>query len=71
MKVEINEKETQGEVKYPCLMKSEKGLIVLFNAPECGIVLKGNDVHERGHYSSNWNMDSFEPFNGTITLSNE
>ena len=32
MKIEINEKETQGEVKYPCLMKlkSHPNLIVLF-----------------------------------------
>lgn len=72
MKVEINETKSQGEVKYPCIMKGViTGAIVLF-IDECeGMALNDTQNYRIGHFSKNWSMIHFAPFNGSITLSNK
>lgn len=74
MKIEVNEKETNKEIKYPCLMTVEDTkMIVLFNKEREGTLLvagSGSMVSIGEHYRL-WNMNYFTPFNGTITLQND
>jgi len=57
---------------FPCLMKgTESNCIVLFIGPRKGTVVhSGNSQWSEGHNSAEWIMEYFEPFHGTITLSN-
>jgi hypothetical protein len=71
MKVIIAEGETTPI--YPCLMKSKGGLVVLFSRKGEGQVIgierdeEGKDT-DLGCYYSNWDMNCFSPFKGTITI---
>ena len=58
---------------YPCLMVGSYGLIVLFLKAEFGMVLqKGTHRHyESFEYRTDWNMDVFKPYTGSLTLSNQ
>ena len=75
MKVTVTEKENEKEIKFPCLMKSSaSGNIVLFYFHEKGTVVSVGDrstVWKVGEHSSGFSMESFKPFNGTITLQND
>jgi len=75
MKVEINEKKTQGEVKYPCLMKynnTDIGHIILFINRTEGVVIEAKRSGWLvGDYATDLSISQFKPFNGTITLSND
>lgn len=57
---------------FPKLMKHiGTDLIVFFNQPECGMVLrKSTNSNSQGHFSIEWEMDCFEDFNGTLAISN-
>jgi ribosome-associated toxin RatA of RatAB toxin-antitoxin module len=71
MKLEVNNKEQNAEIKYPCLMISDNyECIVLMQKEETGIALK-HENQEMGYFSNMWDMSEFKPFNGTITLSND
>ena len=70
MKVEINNKEQNNEIKFPCLMISKNGGLVLMTKNKVVIVLN-NFPNKLGTYSEDWHMENFTPFNGSITLSNE
>jgi len=70
MKIKINNKEQNTEIKFPCLMISKDNGIVLMTEPEKGTVLN-NFPNPIGYYSEEWYMPNFKPFNGSITLSNE
>jgi hypothetical protein len=74
MKVTVNEKKKEQEVKYPCLMvHTGVALYVLFSAEETGTVI--SSVRGRawgvGEHFAGWDMSVFTPFHGSITLENE
>ena len=57
---------------FPCLMRgTSSNCIVLFIEPCKGTVVhSANSPWNEGHISVEWIMAYFEPFHGTITLSN-
>ena len=72
IKVKIGEKDTYRPIKYPIIMMSTiSNLLVFFTNNEKGTVIRGNSTYEVGHYSASWSLESFKPFNGTITLEND
>jgi hypothetical protein len=71
MKIEITEPSDKEEVKFPCLMISKNGRIVLFHAYEKGIALNDWASSNIGDYSESWFMPTFKPFKGKVTLSND
>jgi hypothetical protein len=76
MKVTITEEQIESkERKFPVLMKSVKtGLVVLFHNPTSGIVIIAAE-RIAGYYSTAWQEcndgNYWQPFTGTITLSND
>ena len=70
MKIEINNKEQNTEIKFPCLMVSKNGNIVIMTKQKEGFAVKHNS-EKIGYYSTDWDMSVFKPFTGSITLSNE
>lgn len=73
MKVEVKEKEPIKKIKYPCLMKSHVGTIVLFDKEGEGTLLvagSGSMILTGEHFRL-WNTKFFTPFNGTVTLQND
>lgn len=73
MKVEVNELDKKQIKAFPKLMGTKNGYIVLFSKPEKGVCLKKPESTADiiGSYYDEWNMDYFEDFNGSITLSND
>ena len=75
MKVEINNKEQNTEIKFPCLMigKEHTHLVLIEGVSDCGSLYKGMALkHPEGiHYSEEWSKNFFRPLNGSITLSND
>lgn len=68
MKSKIKEK-VKREPVFPCLMKrAPTGTIVLMIEKGHGIILSGMDV---GYMSYSWIMSDFNPFQGSILLSND
>jgi len=67
------QKDVHNDIKYPCLMISSVGRIVMFNSYKCGVqintVSSGN--LEIGDYLNCWAIEDFKPFNGSVTLSND
>lgn len=63
----------EKEIKFPCLMKSEKGLIVLFMGKCFGVVLRGvaDYDYEVGCVSTEWDISEFTLFDGILELSND
>ena len=74
MKVTVNDKSEEKEIKYPCLMihKYNKN-IVLFCGYEEGMLIKEGEIADNtvGFISDNWNMNAFKQFNGSVTLEND
>lgn len=70
MKVKIKNENKSTEIKYPCLMVSARGTIVLFCKSGVGTVIR-SDTSPVGSYENGWCMDLFTPFTGTIELSND
>lgn len=72
VKVKVNESEEELTKKYPCLMKSDKGLVVLFYEAGVGtVIVPGKSMYEIGNHLKKWADDQFKPFHGTVELSNE
>jgi hypothetical protein len=44
MKTVVNS-APEREIKFPCLMRSENGVIALFNSPTSGMILKSVDYN--------------------------
>lgn len=58
---------------YPCLREGNDGLVVLFHAPQEGMIVRGGTgVYKdgEGHYSGSWGMHHFKSFSGAVQLSN-
>ena len=70
MKVNVVPKKEKS-ITYPFIGITRDGLIVLFSSEKCGITLRGVGVFRRGEYSDNWGMSLFNPYQGTIELSND
>lgn len=72
MKTQIIEKSDLNNIKaFPKLMKTKKNTVVLFSAPECGVVLTTIfDYPNVGQYDEDWCMSEFEDFDGKIILEN-
>jgi hypothetical protein len=74
MKIEINNKEQNTEIKFPCLMETNGGHTVILATSEtggvylCGICLKGTFPKI---YANDWVKSCFKPLKGSITLSND
>lgn len=73
MRVEVKENNHQ---KYPCLMENEHAIIFVTGKGAEGYdgvkVFNKNGCRLAGDIQKeNWFDDSFKPFNGTITLSND
>ncbi len=70
MKVEVNKKKTEKELEFPCLMIDESdGHIVFFKSEGVGVSITNRD--SMAFYNETWFMDTFKPFKGSITLSND
>lgn len=72
----INKEEKAREIKYPCLMVTEwdngDKMIVLFSEKSVGaVVFSTYKVWKIGDHMGSFNMAFFEPFDGTIQLTNE
>lgn len=73
MKIEINNKEQNKQIKFPCLMISDNQNSIIIATDESvdrfhGFALKNN---QGLHFSKDWAKSVFKPLNGSITLSNE
>ena len=75
MKSEINEKGKTKEREFPKLMiykgDQSKGLVVFFESEGSGQSLNKVGLYYRGYTSIHWDMDQFQDFEGSITLSND
>lgn len=74
MKITVNEEKGKNLVEYPCLMVSKDGdIVILFVSEGRGLVINalGDCEWGIGAYYDDWTMSRFEPFNGSITLSND
>lgn len=70
MKTKI--KENKESKQFPKLMRLKgSDTIVLMSHPKVGVVVNEGKHHMVGSYFQYWDMDCFEDFNGSITLSNE
>lgn len=58
-------------VTYPKLMKTHSGQVVLFHRNKTGMVVKSTGNNAIGHFSENWDMNSFTDYTGSITLTND
>lgn len=72
----INKQEKVREIKYPCLMitKWDNGdeMVVLFARKRVGMVVFSTcGKWEIGDHDDTFNMAFFEPFDGTIQLTND
>jgi len=75
MKVEINNKEQNTEIKFPCLMEGTNETLYLIDGlSSCGNYYQGMLLKSKGYdiyYSDGLDKKSLTPFNNSITLSNE
>lgn len=72
IKVTVNQPEKEEpERKYPCLGIYPSGSIVLFSDLNTGVCLHSERLGDKaGDYNDSWG-DHWQPFTGSITLSNE
>lgn len=72
IKVTKNDRAATPSSKYPVLMKcKESSFIVLFYAYACGVVVcSGSGAWKAGHNYGAWGMQSFELYNGAVTIEN-
>lgn len=71
----VNKEEKAREIKYPCLMitKWDGGdkMVAMFSQESVGtVVFSTYSGWELGDHDDSFNMAIFEPFDGTIELSN-
>ena len=62
--------ETECKYDYPKLMKSDRGLIVLFLKDDVGTVVSPDKFHDCGEFRDDWFMPDFVDYKGEVTLSN-
>lgn len=73
----IHETTRYENESWPKLMCSQtrEDFIVIFSSPGVGTVLCDTDralkPYPVGYYATDWDMRTFEPFHGEITLKNE
>lgn len=67
------EQQQPKEIKYPCLMVSTWGDVVLFSKPNIGVKLVVGQGLPIGYYSGDFCMHEFTPLPSTesITLQND
>ena len=73
IKAEVTRKYPQDTMEYPCIKVAESGRIVLFHKPDCGVQLNlvRDASYAVGHYSPSWCERDFQPFVGSVTLTQE
>ena len=62
--------EAESKYDYPKLMKSARGLIVLFSKHAVGTVVLPDKFHNCGEFRDDWFISDFVDFKGEVTLSN-
>jgi len=72
----INKEEKAREIKYPCLMITEwdsgTKMVALFSQKSVGtVVFSTYSGWKLGDRADSFNMAYFEPFDGTIQLTND
>ena len=74
MKSVIKTNDLKGVIKYPCLMTANSysgAIVVLFTNKHFGTVVYSERKEQPiGYYTAAWDISDFDPFNGTIELSN-
>lgn len=70
MKVTVKDSPNGNEVKFPCLMRTQKGSIIWMSSSTSGVVVK-HDYYSVGSYHKDWESSNFTPFTGTVELSND
>lgn len=72
MKINIEEKESNEELEFPCLMEGSYNTIVLFRSLKKGTVIISDEIHySTGSYHDHWDINKFKKFTGKITLEND
>ena len=74
MKSVVGETRVKRELNYPGLMKAIYGGFIVLFVERCeGIVVndEGDNIYSIGDYRTDWVEDSFEVFEGEVTLSND
>ena len=70
MKSIKNERATEEEDEYPCLMTDRNGLVILFTHQYVGTVVSAQGCNNLGEFCENWDSEDFTTYHGTITLEN-
>lgn len=57
---------------WPKLMQGDSGIVVLMSSSRLGtVVYTPSDDWSLGYHSIHWNMAHFQPYTGTLELSND
>lgn len=67
MKTKISEIE---KPKYPALYISSDIVVLMTSGASGTVVHAENSVYQLGYTSDDWDMSSFQPFEGKLTLEN-
>ena len=72
----VDKEEKAREIKYPCLMVSnwdngDKMVVLFFQESVGTVVFSTCRVWKLGERNDSFNMAYFEPFDGTIQLTND
>lgn len=76
IKVTLDDQPKQDEKPFPKLMvlggSTSSGTIVLFQKPNCGIVVHGMGHYneQTGYFTRDWYMPHFTDYNGPVTIQN-
>ena len=72
MKSTLIEKNAKKEQEYPFLGVADDHTVVLFTEEAQGTVVRvgTDDVNWLGEWYTEWNMDCFTPFEGSVLLEN-
>ena len=75
MGIKVTESKCKKQLpkfKYPCLVQFSTGTVVLLTDVNTGTVIKesGTSMVAVGYYSDHWGTD-YEPYEGSVTLTNE
>jgi hypothetical protein len=71
---ESNQHVKESALTFPCLMiTGDPDIVVLFREKKRGVIVHAEKGagYKVGYVSTSWDMPSFKPFTGSITLSNE
>lgn len=71
IETKVNSDEKTKGLSYPYIgTKLDLTLVILFIAPDTGVVLKGFKDVEVGEYREDWLEDNFIPLTGEVVLRN-